>query len=89
MITPVLPTYNRAPLAFVKGEGSWLWAEDGSRYLDLGAGIGAALSNGGAFDRVVTLFCSVLATLPPFVIGMALIVTGVVVMQAFSKSAGH
>ena len=39
MITSVLPTYNRAPLAFVKGEGSWLWAEDGSRYLDLGAGI--------------------------------------------------
>jgi acetylornithine/N-succinyldiaminopimelate aminotransferase len=39
MITPVLPTYNRAPIAFVKGEGSWLWAEDGSRYLDLGAGI--------------------------------------------------
>ena len=39
MITPVLPTYNRAPIAFVKGEGSWLTAEDGSRYLDLGAGI--------------------------------------------------
>lgn len=39
MITPVLPTYNRAPIAFVKGEGSWLMAEDGSRYLDLGAGI--------------------------------------------------
>jgi acetylornithine/N-succinyldiaminopimelate aminotransferase len=39
MITPILPTYNRAPLAFVKGEGSWLTAEDGSRYLDLGAGI--------------------------------------------------
>lgn len=39
MITAVLPTYNRAPLAFVKGEGSWLTAEDGSRYLDLGAGI--------------------------------------------------
>jgi acetylornithine/N-succinyldiaminopimelate aminotransferase len=39
MITSVLPTYNRAPLAFVKGEGSWLTAEDGSRYLDLGAGI--------------------------------------------------
>ena len=39
MITSVLPTYNRSPLAFVKGEGSWLWAEDGSRYLDLGAGI--------------------------------------------------
>ena len=39
MISSVLPTYNRAPLAFVKGEGSWLTAEDGSRYLDLGAGI--------------------------------------------------
>ncbi len=39
MIPPVLPTYNRAPLAFVKGEGSWLTAEDGRRYLDLGSGI--------------------------------------------------
>ena len=39
MISSVLPTYNRAPLAFVKGEGSWLFAEDGSRYLDLGSGI--------------------------------------------------
>jgi len=39
MIPSILPTYNRAPLAFVKGEGSWLVAEDGTRYLDLGAGI--------------------------------------------------
>ena len=39
MIPSVLPTYNRTPLAFVKGEGSWLWAEDGRRYLDLGSGI--------------------------------------------------
>ncbi len=39
MISHVLPTYNRAPMAFVKGEGSWLTAEDESRYLDLGAGI--------------------------------------------------
>jgi len=39
MISAVLPTYNRAPLAFVSGAGSWLTAEDGSRYLDLGAGI--------------------------------------------------
>ena len=39
MIPSVLPTYNRAPLAFVKGEGSWLWAEDARRYLDLGSGI--------------------------------------------------
>ncbi|MFT4150714.1 MAG: aspartate aminotransferase family protein [Paracoccaceae bacterium] len=39
MIPHVLPTYNRAPLAFTRGEGSWLWSEDGSRYLDLGSGI--------------------------------------------------
>ncbi|WP_128513498.1 aspartate aminotransferase family protein [Tabrizicola thermarum] len=39
MIPSVLPTYNRAPLSFVKGEGSWLIAEDGHRYLDLGSGI--------------------------------------------------
>ena len=39
MIPSVLPTYNRAAMAFVSGSGSWLTAEDGSRYLDLGAGI--------------------------------------------------
>ena len=39
MIATVLPTYNRAPLSFVKGEGSWLTAEDGRRYIDLGSGI--------------------------------------------------
>ncbi len=39
MIDPVLPTYNRAPLSFVKGEGSWLIEADGRRFLDLGAGI--------------------------------------------------
>ena len=39
MMPSILPTYNRAKLAFEKGEGSWLTASDGSRYLDLGAGI--------------------------------------------------
>ncbi|MDO6456656.1 aspartate aminotransferase family protein [Celeribacter halophilus] len=39
MISSVLPTYNRAPLSFVKGEGSWLIEAGGRRYLDLGAGI--------------------------------------------------
>jgi acetylornithine/N-succinyldiaminopimelate aminotransferase len=39
MIPSVLPTYNRAPLTFVKGEGSWLTEADGTRYLDLGSGI--------------------------------------------------
>ena len=39
MIPSVLPTYNRAPLSFVSGEGSWLVEASGRRYLDLGAGI--------------------------------------------------
>ena len=39
MITSVLPTYSRAPMSFVKGEGSWLIEADGRRFLDLGAGI--------------------------------------------------
>lgn len=52
MISAVLPTYNRAPLAFVRGEGSWLIAEDGSRYLDLGAGI-AVNALGHAHPKLV------------------------------------
>ena len=39
MIPSVLPTYNRAPLTFVSGEGSWLVEADGRRFLDFGAGI--------------------------------------------------
>ncbi len=39
MIAHVLPTYNRADLAFERGEGSWAITADGTRYLDLGAGI--------------------------------------------------
>ncbi|MFD1195828.1 aspartate aminotransferase family protein [Seohaeicola saemankumensis] len=39
MIPSVLPTYNRAALKFVKGEGSWMVEADGRRFLDMGAGI--------------------------------------------------
>ncbi|MBV9990241.1 MAG: aspartate aminotransferase family protein [Alphaproteobacteria bacterium] len=39
MIAPVLPTYARADVAFERGEGCWLIAEDGTRYLDFAAGI--------------------------------------------------
>ena len=55
MIASVLPTYNRAPLAFVRGEGSWLTAEDGSRYLDLGAGIAVNALGHANPDLVATL----------------------------------
>ncbi|MFK7763965.1 MAG: aspartate aminotransferase family protein [Roseobacter sp.] len=39
MIPTLLPTYSRAPMSFVKGEGSWLIEADGRRFLDLAAGI--------------------------------------------------
>ncbi|MDQ7071619.1 MAG: aspartate aminotransferase family protein [Rhodobacterales bacterium] len=39
MIPSLLPTYNRAPLQFVRGEGTWLIEQDGRRFLDMGAGI--------------------------------------------------
>ncbi|MEL7151584.1 MAG: aspartate aminotransferase family protein [Pseudomonadota bacterium] len=39
MIPSILPTYSRAPMNFVKGEGTWLIEADGRRFLDLGAGI--------------------------------------------------
>jgi predicted acetylornithine/succinylornithine family transaminase len=35
----VLPTYARADITFTRGEGCWLEADDGSRYLDFLAGI--------------------------------------------------
>ena len=55
MITPVLPTYNRAPIAFVKGQGSWLEATDGRRYLDLGAGIAVNALGHAAPELVAAL----------------------------------
>ncbi len=55
MISPVLPTYNRAPIAFVSGAGSWLTAEDGTRYLDLGAGIAVNALGHAHPDLVATL----------------------------------
>ncbi|MCC6006212.1 MAG: aspartate aminotransferase family protein [Rhodobacteraceae bacterium] len=42
MIPAVMPTYSRAPLSFVSGEGSWLIEADGRRFLDLGGGIAVA-----------------------------------------------
>ena len=39
MISPVMPTYGAPDLAFEKGEGVYLYAADGRRFLDFGAGI--------------------------------------------------
>ncbi|MEM1382332.1 MAG: aspartate aminotransferase family protein [Pseudomonadota bacterium] len=53
MISPVMPTYARAPIEFDRGEGSWLIATDGTRYLDFGAGI-AVTALGHAHPKLVT-----------------------------------
>ena len=37
-----MPTYNRADLAFERGDGATLWTADGRRFLDFGAGIATA-----------------------------------------------
>ncbi|MEE4189182.1 MAG: aminotransferase class III-fold pyridoxal phosphate-dependent enzyme, partial [Roseobacter sp.] len=52
MIPTLLPTYARAPLTFVKGEGSWLIEADGRRFLDLAAGI-AVTALGHAHPKLV------------------------------------
>lgn len=39
MNASVLPTYNRAPQAFVRGEGCRVFTEDGEAFLDFGAGV--------------------------------------------------
>lgn len=53
MIAPVMPTYARAPLAFERGEGSWLITADGERYLDFGAGI-AVTSLGHSHPKLLS-----------------------------------
>jgi acetylornithine/N-succinyldiaminopimelate aminotransferase len=42
VISPILPTYARADISFETGEGAWLTATDGTRYLDFGGGIAVA-----------------------------------------------
>ncbi|GBR03165.1 aspartate aminotransferase family protein [Acetobacter oeni] len=52
MIPALMPTYNRADLAFERGEGAWLYATDGRRFLDFAAGI-ATCSLGHANAHLV------------------------------------
>lgn len=51
-ISAVMPTYARADLVFDKGEGAWLTATDGKRYLDFGGGV-AVNSLGHAHPHIV------------------------------------
>ncbi|MEX2295928.1 MAG: aspartate aminotransferase family protein [Dongiaceae bacterium] len=52
MIAPVMPTYARFDLAFERGEGAYLIATDGRRYLDFASGI-AVTALGHAHPHLV------------------------------------
>ena len=40
MTSHLMNTYARMPVAFERGEGAWLWDEQGRRYLDAISGLG-------------------------------------------------
>lgn len=50
--SPLFETFARAPLAFERGQGTWLFTAEGERYLDFAAGI-AVNSLGHAHPRLV------------------------------------
>jgi len=52
MINAVLPTYTRAPVAFVRGVGARVFTEDDTEYLDFGAGV-AVNSCGHAHPHLI------------------------------------
>ena len=39
----LMQTYKRLPLSFVRGEGAWLWDDQGTKYLDALGGIAVAV----------------------------------------------
>lgn len=52
LTSALYPTYARADLVFTRGEGAWLTAENGDRYLDFSAGV-AVLSLGHDHPHLV------------------------------------
>ncbi|MBP2001759.1 acetylornithine aminotransferase [Paenibacillus shirakamiensis] len=47
----LFPTYARFPISLVKGKGSWVWDDQGTKYLDFFSGL-AVTSLGHAPDKV-------------------------------------
>jgi acetylornithine/N-succinyldiaminopimelate aminotransferase len=60
--THVLQTYRRAPVVFTRGEGVYLFDEDGRRYLDLVSGVGV-VSLGHANPALATALAEQARTL--------------------------
>ena len=55
-------TYTRLPIAFTRGEGVWLWDEQGRRYLDAVAGV-AVNALGHAHPKLTQAICEQAKTL--------------------------
>ncbi len=55
-------TYSRLPVTFVKGEGVWLWDNQGERYLDALAGV-AVCGLGHCHPRLTKAICEQARTL--------------------------
>ena len=62
MTSQIMPTYQRLPVTFVRGEGAWLWDENDVRYLDALSGI-AVCSLGHAHPAVHQAICEQSRTL--------------------------
>lgn len=58
----LMNTYSRLPVTFVKGEGVWLWDDQGERYLDALAGI-AVCGLGHCHPRLTKAICEQAKTL--------------------------
>jgi acetylornithine aminotransferase len=62
MSEQVMPTYARLPVVFERGEGAWLWDDQGKRYLDAISGV-AVCSLGHAHPAVARAIAEQAATL--------------------------
>jgi acetylornithine aminotransferase len=62
MTTHLMNTYARQPVAFVRGEGAYLWDESGKRYLDAVAGV-AVNGLGHAHPKLVRAIADQAASL--------------------------
>jgi len=58
----LMNTYPRLPVTFAKGEGVWLWDEEGKRYLDALAGV-AVCGLGHCHPKLVKAICNQADTL--------------------------
>ena len=52
----LMNTYSRLPVTFIKGEGVWLWDDQGERYLDALAGV-AVCGLGHCHPRLTKAIC--------------------------------